>query len=165
MPTQTTTGPMAITPLGRRQSLKTNGHRRAIKATAPALNSKLSCLLALLLFIACLPRAFAQSDPCGNQTSTAAIRSCETARYNKATQELQTLLATLTNQKDAIGKRKLETAQAAWLRYRDASADFEADAARGGALAPVLRLTTLATMTQQRAADLAKDIKEGQLTK
>lgn len=129
-------------------------------------------LAALSLLVLRLPSTFAQvpksgpqNDPCGSQGGTAAIRTCEINRYYRASQDLQSVLTTLANQKDLIGKRKLQAAQAAWLRFRDASADFEADAARGGELASLLRFTTLATMTEQRVASLSKDVKEGQLTR
>jgi uncharacterized protein YecT (DUF1311 family) len=46
----------------------------------------------------------------------------------------------------------------AWVRFRDANADFLADVAQGGTLAPVLRVIALADMTEARSRELKKTL-------
>jgi len=96
------------------------------------------------------------SAACEDAQTTAAMRACENARYRKAdaamTAEYQALLSRL----DAAGQAKLRAAQGAWLKFRDAEASFQADMARGGTLAPLLRTSTLADLTESRLHQLAK---------
>lgn len=101
-----------------------------------------------------------QGDSCGDATTTAAMRNCESARFEKANKQLQSVYDMLAGHLDAVGKQKLRAAQEAWLHFRDASAEFEADSARGGTLAGVIRITTLANMTESRAAELKKDVEQ-----
>ena len=114
----------------------------------------------LLDFVPFASAQGAQGDSCGNATNTAAIRNCENDRYEKANSQLQSVYQALAGHLDAVRRRKLQAAQGAWLSFRDASAEFEADVARGGTLAPVIRMTTVANMTELRAAELKKDLEE-----
>jgi uncharacterized protein YecT (DUF1311 family) len=57
---------------------------------------------------------------------------------------------------DAIGNQRLKDVQAAWVKFRDANADFIADSARDGTLAPLLRESALADMTEARSKELKK---------
>ena len=97
---------------------------------------------------------------CKNATTTAAMRACENTRFQKAEQELNAVYKDLLKQLDAGRKEKLRVAQSAWLRFREANADFEADAARGGTLAPLIRMTVLADMTEARTAELKKALQQ-----
>ena len=85
-------------------------------------------------------QAWGQSD-CANATTTAQMESCANARYQAAAQELADVLAQLNGKLDSIGRERLSKSQAAWILFRDANADYMADVARGGTLAPVLRKT------------------------
>ncbi len=98
--------------------------------------------------------------PCGSAKTTADMRSCENIRYQKAQQDLNAVYEKLLNKLDAIGKAKLRAAQAAWLQFRKANADFSADAARGGTMAPLIAITVLTEMTQARTADLKKSLQQ-----
>ena len=93
---------------------------------------------------------------CKHATTTAAMRACENARFQKAEQELNTAYKNLMKQLDDGQREKLRLAQSAWLRFREANADFQADTARGGTLAPLIRISVLADMTAARAAELKK---------
>jgi uncharacterized protein YecT (DUF1311 family) len=97
---------------------------------------------------------------CKNATTTAAMRACENARFQKAEQELNAVYKNLIKELDAGRKEKLRLAQSAWLRFREANADFEADAARGGTIAPLIKMTVLADMTEARTKDLKKALKQ-----
>lgn len=96
------------------------------------------------------------SPDCKDAATTAAMRTCENARYEKAEQDLNAAFNELMRQLDADQKSKLRVAQSAWMRFRQANADFEAATVRGGTLEPLLKVTTLADMTEARAAELKK---------
>jgi uncharacterized protein YecT (DUF1311 family) len=57
---------------------------------------------------------------------------------------------------DARGREKLHAAQQAWLKFRDAEADYQADAARNGTLAPLLAASAQADLTEARRKELEK---------
>lgn len=93
---------------------------------------------------------------CSSAETTAAMLNCANIQYEKAQQDLHQVYQTLLTKQDAIGRTKLQAAQAAWLQYRKANADFSADAARGGTAAPLLEVTALTDMTQARTAELKR---------
>jgi uncharacterized protein YecT (DUF1311 family) len=117
----------------------------------------ISAILAATALLAPHP-AQAQSD-CANATTTAQMESCANARYQVAAQDLADVLAQLNGKLDSIGRERLNKAQAAWILFRDANADFMADVARGGTLAPVIRTTALADMTEARTKELKKTLR------
>ncbi len=116
--------------------------------------------VAPLLLIGLLSGSFAwaaQKTPdCSNATTTADMRACENARYDQANRQLNAVYARLMKQLDPARREKLRLAQRAWVRFRDANADFLASAAEGGTLAPLLRVNALADMTEARVKELAK---------
>ncbi len=97
---------------------------------------------------------------CKKATTTAAMRACENARFLKAEQELNAVYKDLMKQLDDGQREKLRSAEDAWLRFREANADFQADAARGGTLAPLIKVTVLADMTEARTAELKKALQQ-----
>jgi uncharacterized protein YecT (DUF1311 family) len=99
-----------------------------------------------------------QSD-CTDATTTASMQTCALARYQTAQQELADVISQLHKKLDSIGRRRLDDAQVAWTRFRDANADYLADVARGGTLAPVLREIALADMTEARSKELKKTLR------
>ncbi len=99
-----------------------------------------------------------EKGACNSAVTTAAMLNCEQARYDKAQRDLNAVYQRLLNKQDVTGKAKLGAAEAAWLLFRKANADFMADAARGGTMAPLIRLTTLTEMTEARANDLRRSL-------
>ena len=61
---------------------------------------------------------------------------------------------------DDIGKQKLRAAQRAWVAFRDAQAEFEADDMRDGSAAPLLHSGSRARNTRDRTAALKEHLKE-----
>lgn len=143
---------------------KADGMRSDKRKFLPELLRRLMLIAAFYWLASTTPLASAQTAQadvaCSSAITTAAMLSCESARYEKSTQNLQSLYQKLASHLDSLGKQKLRTAQAAWIRFRDANANFEADAARGGSLAGVIKLTVLADMTESRAAELQKDVQQ-----
>jgi uncharacterized protein YecT (DUF1311 family) len=114
-------------------------------------------VLAILVtgLLACPAQAQSQSD-CSTATTTASMRTCTIARYETVQRDLDETIGKLEKSLDTIGNQRLKDAQAAWVKFRDANADFIADSARGGTLAPVLRESALADMTEARSNELKK---------
>jgi uncharacterized protein YecT (DUF1311 family) len=96
--------------------------------------------------------------PCSSETTTAGMRNCENLRYQRAEQALDWVYAKLMKRLDETGKDKLRTAQSAWLQFRQAEADFAADMARGGTLAPLIKITVMTDMTEARVVELKKSL-------
>jgi uncharacterized protein YecT (DUF1311 family) len=84
------------------------------------------------------------------------MRICAITRYETAQRDLDETINKLEKSLDTIGNQRLHDAQGAWIKFRDANADFIADSARGGTLAPVLRESALADMTEARSNELKK---------
>ena len=70
------------------------------------------------------------------------------AELNKVFNELHSRLD------DAIQKAKLRAAETAWLKYRDANANFESSLYEGGSIRPQIHTGCLTTMTQNRTKEL-----------
>ena len=97
---------------------------------------------------------------CENAQTTAAMRECENSRYQRADEKMNAAYRDLMSRLDAPGKAKLRRAQQAWIKFRDAEAAFRADAARGGTLAPLIRTSVLADMTESRGEQLSKQAQQ-----
>lgn len=57
-------------------------------------------------------------------------------------------------------KEKLRLAQDVWFRFREANADFQGTTAEGEPLAPLLKMSTLADITEARTAELKKELSQ-----
>ncbi len=121
-------------------------------------------LVAALVSLPCAPAAPAQSAAesaaCENARSTAAMRECEIARLKRAEAGMQAAYKSLSAKLDPRGQAKLRAAQEAWLKYRAAEADYQADAARDGTLAPLLAASAQADLTESRRKELEKAARE-----
>lgn len=100
--------------------------------------------------------AHAADTECKDATTTAAMRACENSRYVKSDSELQIAYNQLLKQLDNVRQAKLRQAQRAWIAFRDANADFLSSAAQDGTLAPLLKITALADMTETRTKELQR---------
>lgn len=116
-------------------------------------------LRSVLLVAALLCGLFANrlaAQDCQNPTTTAEMRACENKRYEDADRKLQAVYSQALASVGADRKEKLRAAQSAWILFRDKNADFSASAAEGGTMAPLLRVTALADMTEQRLKELSR---------
>ena len=91
---------------------------------------------------------------CDAAQTTAAMRSCAYTEYQKTDAELNTVYKAALKAEDASGKRNLIAAEAAWIRFRDAEALYQAGKAAGGTLSPLLKITTLTQLTEARITQL-----------
>ncbi len=102
----------------------------------------------LLIASAVAPRA-ASAHPQHDMNAQAAMEFAE------ADQELNEVYAKVLGVLDDGSKEKLKRSQRAWVAYRDAEADFSADAeARGGSLWPLVHEGTRARLTKERVRSL-----------
>ncbi len=83
------------------------------------------------------------------------------ADYEKADADLKAVYSqVLAAMKDTTGRHKLEVAENAWAKYRDAQAELDADAARGGSLQPQIYALSEDATTRTRTAQLKELLKE-----
>ena len=107
-----------------------------------------------------LGQAAAQDAACENAKSTAAMRECEIGRLKREEASLNAAYRSLSGRLDPRGQAKLRAAQEAWLKYRAAEAEYQADAARDGTLAPLIAESVQADLTESRRKDLEKAARE-----
>ena len=103
-----------------------------------------------------LGQAAAQDAECENAKSTAAMRECEIGRLKREEAGLNAAYRSLSARLDPRGQAKLRAAQEAWLKYRVAEAEYQADAARDGTLAPLIAESVRADLTEFRRKELEK---------
>ena len=102
-------------------------------------------LLALLLLSA--TAAFGQTQAEMNQQAAADFRKADT--------QLNAIYGKVKAALDAEAQEKLKVAQRAWITFRDAEADLQADAtARGGTMAPCLYNGVRQQLTETRIEEL-----------
>ena len=85
---------------------------------------------AVIAFFLCCSAAYPQSQP--------EMTAQSQADFDKADAQLNKLYKETLAGLDAVGKKKLIAAERAWLAYRDAEAEYEADSERGGSMAPMI---------------------------
>ena len=107
-----------------------------------------------------LGQAAVENAACENAKSTAAMRQCEIGRLKRADAGMNAAYRGLSAKLDQRGQAKLRAAQEAWLRFRTAEADYQADVARDGTLAPLIAASVQADLTEARRKDLEKAARE-----
>ena len=110
--------------------------------------------LLILLAICALPLASAHAQ------TQAEMNSQAFAEFKKADAELNKVYAQVIAKLDAEGKEKLKVAQRAWVAFRDAQAEVDADGSRGGSIVPLLRSTSMTESTQARTKQLRAFLKD-----
>ena len=107
-----------------------------------------------------LGQTAAEIAACENARSTAAMRECEIGRLQRAEAGMNAAYRNLSAKLDQPGRAKLHAAQEAWLKFRDAEAEYKADFARGGTLAPLIAASAQADLTDARRKDLEQATEE-----
>ena len=96
-------------------------------------------------------------DPCENPTTTVEMQECALKKYRAADTELnaayQVLVDKIKSASYQNGQRLVAT-QKAWIKFRDANADFEASFYDGGSIKDQIRLDALTRMTQARTKEI-----------
>ncbi len=134
------------------------GHRHAV-------GTALTLLCALLIgaaqaqagapATAPAPARPAASVACVDAITTVALLACVEEDFLAAMAEQAAPLSRLLAQLPAARRPAFRRAQTAWIGYRTSSCLFEASAAAGGSLAPLLQWRCAARLTRDRAALLS----------
>jgi len=112
----------------------------------------------LIIITVCLSSFICNSARSQSQPE---LNAAADAEYQKADARLNTTYKKLLAKLDDEGKKKLIAAERAWVAYRDAQADFEADAAaRGGSMEPMEYSNSCLELTEARVKQLEKAISE-----
>ena len=106
--------------------------------------------LRLFLFLAALNVLLAKAEA----QSQGAMNQQAYADFKKADAALNRIYAQVLAKLDEEGQTKLKTAQRAWVVFRDAQAEVDADEMRGGSAARGLRAASLTEATRQRTQEL-----------
>jgi uncharacterized protein YecT (DUF1311 family) len=107
-----------------------------------------------------LGQTVAENAACESPSTTAAMRECELARLKRADEGMEAAYRALSATLDPEAQAKLRAAQEAWLKFRAAEAAYQADAARGGTLAPLIAESVRADLTESRRKELEKAIRD-----
>jgi len=96
-----------------------------------------------------------------NAQSQAEMNREAAQEFEAADATLNKVYKQLIGKLDDEGKEKLKIAQRAWVQFRDAQADFEADKeARGGSMAPLISNGVRKRLTDARVKELQGFLKE-----
>lgn len=100
--------------------------------------------------------SFAQSDPCANADSQAAINECMSNVYKKADISLNIVYKQASSRlkNNTEQHSKLVEAQRAWLKFRDAECAFSTGSAGTGSASSMISMTCLTSLTEQRTKQL-----------
>ena len=109
--------------------------------------------LFLLAAISILPAVSARAQTQAQMNNQAA------AEFKKADADLNKVYAKVVAKLDDEGKEKLKVAQRAWIAFRDAQAEVDADISRGGSMVPLLRASSMTDSTQARIRQLQDYLK------
>jgi uncharacterized protein YecT (DUF1311 family) len=81
------------------------------------------------------------------------LELCAVARFRAADAELNRIFRAITSDanRDEGNKTLLQDAERLWLRYRDATCDWQSDNVRGGTAATLYAIACLADVTEEHA--------------
>ena len=107
-----------------------------------------------LFYLAFAAVAFSTLAPARAQ-SQQEMNAEAAAEFTKADKELNQIYAKVLEVLDDVAKEKLKRSQRAWVVFRDAEAEFRADAeARGGSMWPVIHEGVRSSLTKERVKAL-----------
>lgn len=96
----------------------------------------------------------AQKLNCNNAQTQVEINQCAQISYQNADKKLNQVYQKLVPTLSSSSKKKLVTAQQAWIKFRDANCEFETSQYEGGTIAPTIYFGCLEQTTQQRTQQL-----------
>ena len=122
----------------------------------------LGALVVFLLFAVppfCSAGASAQTSVppkpgCENAKTQLEMNQCTAAAYQTSDQELNSVYASVKDKLDAALLEKLQIAQRAWIKYRDANCEAESALYDGGSIRPAIYSACMERVTRARIAEL-----------
>lgn len=126
---------------------------------------RLPCLFALAPL---LLSAAVQADDCASASTQSAMNECADKQYKQADSQLNALYKQINSrlQDSPDSKKRLVSAQRAWVAFRDAECAFAASGVEGGSVYPMIYNGCLAELTEKRVAAFKTylDCQEGDLS-
>jgi uncharacterized protein YecT (DUF1311 family) len=113
-------------------------------------------LSACLVFLATAPAAFAE-DCDRNDDSQSMMNICADADYQAADAKLNAAYKDLVNRNDQASNKLLQTAQRAWIAFRDAECAYSTAESEGGSIHPMEVSQCLTKLTTERTKQLTSD--------
>ena len=110
-------------------------------------------LSACLVFLATAPAAFAE-DCDRNDDSQSMMNICADADYQAADAKLNAAYKDLVNRNDQASNKLLQTAQRAWIAFRDAECAYSTADTGGGSIHPMEVSRCLTKLTNERIEQL-----------
>ena len=107
------------------------------------------------------PQPQTQLIKCGNASTQTDLNLCADQAYRKSDAELNTAYRTVTERlkDDQTTLAKLQSAQKAWLFFRDAECAFSSGGTTGGSDYPMVLSQCLDKLTQTRTKELRAYLK------
>ena len=96
----------------------------------------------------------ADSKPCAEAVTTAEMQQCLSEQYESADRQLNSAYRKAMELLSEARQAKLKEAQRAWILFRDKTAEFEASEVEGGTMYPLVYLSALISMTEERSSEL-----------
>ncbi|MBD2456287.1 lysozyme inhibitor LprI family protein [Nostoc sp. FACHB-87] len=96
----------------------------------------------------------AQKPNCNDPQTQLEINICSQLSYQNADKKLNQVYKQLLPKLSKTRQQKLIAAQLAWIKFRDASCEFERSAYEGGSIAPAIYAGCLEEATKQRTQQL-----------
>ena len=107
------------------------------------------------LLASALPAQAQQDVDCKDPQTQMAMNMCAGQDYQAADEELNAVWAELREaRQDRPSWQPILDAQRLWIPFRDAHCEAEAAPYEGGSIQPLIRLSCLAVVTEQRTAQL-----------
>ena len=102
----------------------------------------------------------AQKVNCASPQTTADMTNCADREYRAADKKLNQVYQQLQSKLTANQKQRITNAQLAWIKFRDASCDYERGQFEGGTMASPVGIHCLAEMTAKRTKELEKYLQD-----
>jgi len=93
-------------------------------------------------------------DVCKDTKTQLDMNTCLASAYGDADRDLNALYTSVKGKLNPAAIAKLQEAQRAWIRYRDANCEAEAGLYEGGSIQPAVRSGCLGRVTRARVAEL-----------
>lgn len=100
------------------------------------------------------PTAQPDAPVCNNAGTQAEMNACADKDYKRADAELNQVYQSLRSQQPKSGKQALESAEAAWISFRDLDCAFAGSQFEGGSVEPMVYSGCMSDRTKTRVKEL-----------
>jgi uncharacterized protein YecT (DUF1311 family) len=122
------------------------------------------CILLVVCFVTVVALSKTQkqqTQPCKDAQTQFEMNQCAHKEFVAADAELNKAYNRLASKLEEEELRaQLKTAELAWIKYRDATCDFEGGFYKGGTMRPMVESFCLARVTSARTAELKQQLED-----